>query len=110
MRQKGKGKGNLGYGGKGAWVQNWPPQNAIKSLCSLSPVKTDSDGCQKPVKTVRPSQQVALSAVRHAVFLHRAVVPQVPPPVALDRGSQEPGKDIVPETKKATKEKPGETK
>ena len=101
---KGKGGGKSGgMEAMGAWVRNWPPQNAIKSPCSLSPAKTDSDGFQKPVKTVRPSQHVALSAVRHAVFLHRAVVLQVPPPVALDRGSQEPGKNIVSVTKRQLK-------
>ena len=42
-------------------------------------------------------------AVKQAAFLRRTVVPQVPPPVDLERGSQEPGKIIVPETKRQLK-------
>ena len=65
--------------------------------------KTDAEGFQTPVKTVRPSQQASSLAIRHAVFLHRAVVPQVPPPVALDGGSQGPGADVIAETKRQLK-------
>ena len=60
MRPTGNGEGKSGgYGGKGGRVQNWPPQNAIKSLCSFSPAapkkKIDLEGFQTPVQNYPPT-------------------------------------------------------
>ena len=103
--KRGKGKGNPGgtagreIGPKLAAAK----RNQIIAFAFADPTKkkTDPDGFETPIKTVRPSQQITSLTVKQAAFLRRTVVPQVPPLVALDRGSQELGKNIVLETKKS---------
>ena len=72
-RKRERKRESPGYAGTGSRGQSWPTQGAIKTLCSLTTVtqKTskDSGGFQVPVKTIRPTAQASLLAVRKAVFL-----------------------------------------